>query len=144
MSAITGRKVYLKINGTAVSTWFDAVNGSNSTDELDGTTFQPDVTNPVKFILYGFNDKRLALSGKWIPAVETFFNGTVNPMDGVSNVEYVYGPQGHATGQTRIHGQCNVGKYSGPISNVNGITTFTVELALTSQTADVFDGASPM
>lgn len=141
--AITGRKTYFKLNGTDISTYLDGVSGSNNTEELDGTTFQPDVASPVKNILYGFNDKRYALSGKWTPAVETFFNGN-SGVDGSTNVEYVYGPQGHATGQSRIHGQCNVGKYSGPVSSVSGITTFTVEVAVTSKTVDVFDGASPM
>lgn len=140
--AITGRKTYFKLNGTDISTMLDGVNGSNNTEELDGTTFQPDVTNPVKATLYGFNDKRYALSGKWTPAAETFFNGG-SGVDGVLNVEYVYGPQGHATGQTRIHGQGNVGKYSGPISSISGVTTFTVEVAATSQTVDTFDGGSP-
>lgn len=141
--AITGRKAYLKINGTAVSEWFDSISGSNNTEELDGTTFQPDVAIPQKDILYGFNDKRLACSGKWIPAVEMFFNGPSDPMDGATDREYVYGPQGHETGQIRIQGDCNVGKYSGPISSVSGITTFTVELALKTQAVDTFDGGSP-
>jgi hypothetical protein len=138
--AITGRKTYFKLAGTNISTYLDGVNGSNNTEELDGTTFQPDVANPTKNILYGFNDKRLALSGKWTPAAETFFQG----VDGDQDVEYVYGPQGHATGQTRIHGQSNVGKYSGPISQVNGITTFTAEVAKVTETVDTFDGGSPL
>ena len=140
--AITGRKTYFKLNGTDVSTYLDGVSGSNNTEELDGTTFQPDVTTPTKTTIYGFNDKRYALSGKWTPAVEDFFNGA-SGIDGATDVEYVYGPQGHATGQTRIHGQCNVGKYSGPVLSVSGITTFTAEVAVTSQTADTFDGGSP-
>ncbi len=140
--AITGRKVYLKLAGTPVSEWFDGVSSSNNTEELDGTTFQPDIANPQKNILYGFNDRRLALTGKWIPAVEDFFNVTT-PMDGATDVEYVYGPEGHETGQVRIHGQCNIGKYSGPISTVNGVTTFTVEIAKVTELADTFDGASP-
>jgi hypothetical protein len=105
--------------------------------------FQPDVAKPQKDIIYGYNDKRYSLSGIWIPAVEQFFNNSSTGLDGVANVEYVYGPQGHASGQTRIHGQCNVGKYSGPISSTTGITTFTAECAVTSQTADTFDGGSP-
>jgi hypothetical protein len=140
--AITGRKTYLKLDGTDVSTYHDGVSGSNNTEELDGTTFQPDVAIPLKNILYGFNDKRLALSGKWTPAVETFFNGS-SGIDGAQDVEYVYGPQGHETGQTRIHGKCNVGKYSGPVSTVSGVTTFTAEVAKTSEIVDTFDGGSP-
>ncbi len=137
--AITGRKTYLKVNGTDVSAYCDGVNGSNNTEELDGTTFQPDVANPTKNIVYGFNDKRLAVTGKWSAAAETFWQS----VDGLTDIEYVYGPQGHATGQTRIHGQCNVGKYSGPISTISGITTFSVEIAKTSETVDTFDGGSP-
>lgn len=140
--AITGRKTYLKVNGTDVSSFFDGVNPTNNTEEQDGTTFQPDVAKPVKTTLYGFNDKRLALTGKWTRAVEAFFNGPTG-LDGATDVEYVYGPEGHAVGQSRIHGQCNVGKYSGPQSTINGVTSFTVELAATTQTADEFDGGSP-
>lgn len=137
--SITGRKTYLKVNGTNVSTYCDSVSGSNNTEEFDGTNFQPDVANPTKEIVYGFNDKRLAVTGKWSPAAETFWQS----VDGEQQLEYVYGPQGHATGQVRIYGECNVGKYSGPSSNVSGVTTYSVELALLNQTVDTFDGSSP-
>ena len=137
--AITGRKVYLKLGGTNISTYCDSVNASNNQEELDGTTFQPDVANPQKNILYGFNDKRYQVGGKWTAASEA----ALQSLDGLTDIEYVYGPEGHETGQVRIHGQCNVGKYSGPISTVNGVTTFTFEIAKTTEIVDDFDGGSP-
>ena len=39
----------------------------------------------------------------------------------------------------KISGTCNVLSYSGPVASVDGITTFTVELRLNSQT----DGVLP-
>lgn len=140
--AITGRKTYFKLNGTDISGYFNGIAGSNNTEELDGTTFQPDVAIPQKDILYGYNDKRYALSGVWTPAAELFFNGP-SGIDGALNIPYVLGPQGHATTQTRIRGNCNVGKYSGPSNSTSGITTFTAECAVTSQIVDTFDGGSP-
>jgi hypothetical protein len=140
MPVITGRKVYLKLNGVPISTYCDSVNKSNNQEEQDGTNFQPDVTNPKKNILYGFEDKRLAVTGKWSQEGEE----ALNPLMGLTDVEWVYGPQGHATGQVRYHGQGNTGKYTGAISNVAGVTTHSFEIAITSEETDVFDGGSPV
>jgi hypothetical protein len=139
MPVITGKKVYLKLGGTNISTYCDSVNKSNNQDEQDGTTFQPDVANPKKNILYGFEDKRLTVGGKWSQEAED----ALGDLMGLTDIEWVYGPQGHATGQVRYHGQGNTGKYTGAISTVNGVTTFTFEIAITSETTDTFNGGSP-
>lgn len=137
--AITGKKVYLKLGGTAISVYCDAVNAANNQDEQDGTTFQPDVANPKKTILYGFEDKRYTVSGKWSQAADD----ALVPLMGLEDIEFVYGAQGHASGQNRRHGQCNTGKYTGPQSTVNGVTTFSFEIAVLSEEIDEFDGGSP-
>ncbi len=140
MPVITGKKVYLKLGGVNISTYCDSVNRSNNQDEQDGTTFQPDVPNPKKNILYGFEDKRLTVGGKWSQEAED----DLGPLMGVTDTEWVYGPQGHLSGQVRYHGQGNTGKYTGAVSTVNGVTTFTFEIAIVSEETDTFDGGSPV
>lgn len=132
--AITGRKAYLEIDGEDFSTYLDGITPSNNQEELDGTTFQPDVANPQKDILYGFEDNRFALSGKWSPEADTAFR----LVNGQTDLDYNYGPQGHAATNVRIYGTCNIGKYSGPISTVAGITTFTAEMSIKTQSAGTF------
>lgn len=130
--AISGNKVRFKLdNGTTspitltdISTYLDQVQGSSNTDELDGTTFQPDVTTPVKDIIPGFSTKGYALQGKWTAAAETFFSA----IEGLQGLNFEYGPDGSAAGKTKISGTCSCFSYSGPQSSVGGITTFTVEL----------------
>lgn len=140
--AISGIKTRLKISDGVsspftlvdVSTYLDSVQGSSQTDELDGTTFQPDVAVPVKDIIPGFSTKGFALQGKWTSAAETFFSG----IEGMQGLEYEYGPAGSDTGKTRISGLCSCLSYSGPQSSVSGITTFTCEIRVSTRVVDVY------
>ena len=137
--AITGIKTSFKLDNAAdvltdISTYLDGVEGSSDTDEIDGTTFQPAVAVPLKTILAGFSSKGLSLSGKWTPAAETFFSG----IESKQGLDYEYGPGGTAVGATKITGQCACLSYSGPQSSVDGITTFTAELRVSSRTVGTF------
>lgn len=136
--AISGVGAYLSLgNGsplTDVSTYLDGIQGSSDTDELDGTTFQPGVAAPVKNIIPGFSTKGFSLSGKWSAAAETFFSG----IEGDQDLEYEYGPDGTTAGKTKIYGACACFSYSGPQSSVDGITTFTVELRVSTRTVGTF------
>jgi hypothetical protein len=117
---------------TDISTYLDSIQGSSSQEELDGTTFQPNVAVPVKNTIYGFADKGYSLSGKWSAGAESFFSG----VEGLSGLDFEYGPEGTASGKTKISGRCSVGSYSGPIADVNGVITFTVEVKVTSRNAN--------
>ena len=140
--AISGVKTRFKLDDgvgspvtlTDISTYLDSVQGSSSTDELDGTTFEPDVAVPVKDIVPGFATKGYSLGGKWTAAAETFFSG----VEGLQDLNYEYGPDGSAAGKPKISGLCSCLSYSGPQSSVGGITTFTVELRVSTRTVDVW------
>jgi|SRR5678815_5767483 hypothetical protein len=119
---------------TQIATFLDSVQGSGDTDQLDGTTFQPGVAVPVKTIIPGFSTKGYSLSGKWSAAAETFFSA----IEGQQGLDYEYGPDGTATGKTKISGLCSCYSYSGPQSSVDGITTFTVELSVSTRVVAVF------
>ena len=114
---------------TDVSTYLDKIDGSSTTDKLDGTTFQPNVTNPLKVEIPGQTTRGFALGGKWTAASESFFAA----VEGLQGLEYEYGPDGTTSGKKKIYGHCNCLSYSGPQSSVGGITTFTVELTVTSR-----------
>lgn len=139
--AVKGIGASLKIGDTAspaslndVSTYLDNIQGNSNPDRLDGTTFQPNVANPLKTEIRGFDVKGFTLAGKWTHAAETFFSG----IEGAEGLEYEYGPEGTTTGKSKISGTCNVLSYSGPQSSVAGITTFTCELSVTSRTSASF------
>jgi hypothetical protein len=119
---------------TDVSTYLDKIDGSSSTDALDGTTFQPDNPHPIKVEIPGLTTRGFSLGGKWTAAAETFFAA----IEGLKNLEYQYGPEGTASGKKKIYGHCNCLSYSGPQSSVSGITTFTVELKVTSRNVGTF------
>lgn len=119
---------------TDVSTYLDNIQGTSSPDRLDGTTFQPGVAAPLKVEIRGFDAKGFSLSGKWTAAAETFFTG----IEGVEGLNYEYGPDGTTTGKPKIYGTCNSISYSGPQSPVSGITTFTVELSVTSRNSSTY------
>jgi hypothetical protein len=119
---------------TDVSTYLDNIQGTSNPERLDGTTFQPDVASPIKVEIRGFDTKGFSLTGKWTAASESFFSA----VEGFEGLNYEYGPQGTTSGDTKITGLCNCLSYSGPQSSVAGITTFTVELAVTSREVSTF------
>jgi|SRR6185295_6175487 len=137
--AISGVGTSFKLDNAAavltdISTYLDGVDGSSDTEEQDGTTFQPGVAIPIKNIIPGFATKGFELSGKWSPAAETFFSG----IEGRQGLNYQYGPGGTTTGLTKITGLCTCLSYSGPQSSVDGITTFSASLRVSSRTVGVF------
>lgn len=139
MPGISGNKTSFKLDNylgvlTDISTYLDGVDGSSSTDELDGTTFQPSVTVPLKEIVYGFSEKGLSLSIKWSAAAETFFSA----IETLTGLHYEYGPEGTASGKTKIYGTCSAGSWSGPSSSVGAITTASMELKVTTRSVSTY------
>ncbi len=137
--AISGNKTSFKLDNasnvlTDISTYLDGVDGSSDTEVLDGTTFQPAVAVPIKERVPGFSEKGFSLSGKWTAAAETFFAA----VETLTGLDYEYGPEGTASGKVKISGLCNCSSYSGPQSSVGGITTFTVELLVTTRTVGTY------
>lgn len=119
---------------TDISTYLDSIQGSSDTDELDGTTFQPGVASPAKNIVPGFSTKGYSLGGKWSAAAETFFSA----IEGDQGLDYEYGPDGTSSGKPKISGTCSCFSYSGPQSSVDGITTFTVELRVSTRVVSTY------
>jgi hypothetical protein len=70
----------------------------------------------------------------WVPAAETFFAA----IDGLQNLDYEYGPEGTASGKTKISGTLNAGGWSGPQQTVNGLITFTMTFKVNSRTVSTF------
>jgi hypothetical protein len=140
--AYSGIGVSFKINDgvaappavTDVSTHLDGVTPSSEPDDLDGTCFQPGAPAPAKVKVPGFRERGYSLSGKWTEAVEAFWS----PLEGKTNLPYEYGPIGIGSGAPKISGTCNCLSYSGAVATVDGVTTFTVELAVNTRTSGTF------
>jgi hypothetical protein len=114
---------------TEVATYLSDINAGANTDELDGGTFSPGATLPVKFPMFGATEYELGLSGRWTPAAETFFSA----LGGLQEIPYEFCPEGTAIGKTRIYGVCNVPAFPGPTGNVNGLWDFSLTLKATSR-----------
>lgn len=139
MPVVKGAGASLKVANsvavlTDISTYLDGIDGSSDADELDGTTFQPNVASPIKVIIAGFRTRGFSLSGKWNPAAEIFFSA----IEGLNDLAYEYGPDGTTTGKTKISGTCNCLSYSGPQSSVDSITTFAAELRVNTRTVGTY------
>lgn len=119
---------------TDVSHYLNKVDGTSDVARLDGTCFQPDVASPLKAEIAGFQTRGFTLTGIWTAAAETFFAA----LEGAEGVNYIYGPEGTTTGKKKIYGTCNVLSYSGPQSDVQGITSFTVNISVTSRVVTTF------
>jgi hypothetical protein len=117
-------------NGTLtdVSTYLDSIQGSSDTEFLDGTNFQPDVANPVKDQIPSFATKGYSCTGKWSEAAHNFWS----VIEGEQDLEYEYRPDDVNTNVV-IRGTASVGSYSGPQASVDGIITYSVEIAVQTQ-----------
>lgn len=140
--AHSGIGVYFSLDNAAgtpteISTYLDGVTPSSEPDDLDGTTFQPGVAAPARVKVPGFRERGFTLTGKWTAAAETFFSA----VEGLSDLDYIYGPIGNDVGSPSITGTLNVLSYSGPVSTVDGVITFTVETSVNTRTSSTF--ASP-
>jgi hypothetical protein len=134
MPGVTGNKTSFKLDNAAgvltdISTYLTNVEGSADVEKLDGTTFQPTVSVPLKENYYGFSEKTLSLSVNWSPGAETFFSG----IELATDLDYEYGPEGTASGKVKIYGKCNAGTWSGPSSSIGAITTASFEVTKTTE-----------
>jgi hypothetical protein len=114
---------------TDVSTYLDGINATSTPDELDGTTFQPNVASPTKNIIAGLRTRGYSLTGKYTAASLSFFAA----IEGLNDLHYEYGPEGTTAGKPKISGLCNCLSASAPAASVTGVITFTVELRATTQ-----------
>lgn len=136
--AISGVGTSLKLTiatvVTEVAIYLDSISPKNTPDKLDGTTFQPGVAAPKKTLIPGFSTESWSLKGKWSAAAHAAFRA----LNGVVDVPYVYGPDGTASGKTKISGLANLSGYSGADSSVAGITSFTIDMDVTTSVDGVF------
>lgn len=119
---------------TDVSTYLDQISSTSAGETVDGTTFQPDASVPLKIEIPTFSAKGYTLSGKWTDDSEAFFA----PLEGLQHLRYEHGPRGSTAGMKKISGYCNVKEYSGPIQDVSGVITFTVTLTVLSRDVGVW------
>lgn len=117
-----------------VSGYLNNIATGSDVDRLPTTVFQPDVANPLKTFISGGRDRTMTLTGRWTAAAETFFSS----IEGAEGLSYEYGPEGTTTGKVKISGTLNCLNYSGPQSDVDGITPFTVELSITTRVVTTF------
>ena len=139
MAAHAGIGASLKVDSasnvlTEIATYLTDISGDTSTDELDGMTFQPGALSPVKFIVFGATERTMSVTGMWTAAAETFFSA----IDGLTALDYEYGPLGTTAGLTKISGTLNAGGWSGPQQTVNGLITFTMTFKVNSRTVGTF------
>jgi hypothetical protein len=119
---------------TDVSTYLDGINASSSADEIDGTTFQPNVAAPIKTILGGARTRGYSLTGKYSPAALVFFAA----IEGLNDLHYEYGPEGTTAGKPKISGLCNCLSAAPPAASIDGVLTFSVEVRATTQVVGTY------
>jgi hypothetical protein len=119
---------------TDVSSWLRGVNGGNDPARLDDTTFQPDVAAPIKSELRGFASLSLSLTVLYSAAAFTFFAA----IEGLTGLNYQFGPNGFTAGDQKISGLCNVLSVSLPSPTTDNVQEFTVTIVRTSQVVGTF------
>lgn len=119
---------------TEIAIYLNDLGADASSDELDGTVFSPGALIAPRITLFGATNRGYTLSGRWEPTIETFFTA----LSGVQNVPYQHSPEGTAIGKVMIFGSVNVGAWSGPIQEVNGVIGFTIPLKVNTRTSSVW------
>ncbi len=113
-----------------ISDFLTSVEPSEDTDELDATTFR----RTSKNMKAGFSTISYTLNGYHSPESHAFFA----PLRKMEGVAFEYGPEGDDAGATKISGTCTVFSYADPSASVDGISTFSVELRITTRTETTF------
>jgi len=133
--AVKGVGASFKISDTAsptnltdVSAYCNKINATSDVARLDATTFQPNVAAPLKTEVAGFRTRGITLTVVHTQAAYTFFSG----IEGSEGLDFEYGPEGTAVGETKITGKCNVLSVPMPQADVQGLETFDVQLNVTS------------
>lgn len=116
---------------TDVSSYCNKIAASSSLTKLDATTFQPNVAAPLKTNIAGPRERTITLTALHTKAAYAFFSA----LEGVEGVNFEYGPEGTATGQTKITGVCNVNSVPLPAAGVSDLETFDVEIDVTTLNA---------
>lgn len=119
---------------TDVSSWLRGLDGGNDPARLDDTTFQPDVAAPVKSEIRGFASLSMSLTVLYSAAAFTFFAA----IEGLTGLDYEFGPNGFTAGDQRIKGLCNVLSVSLPSPTTDNVQEFRVEIIRTTQAVDTF------
>lgn len=114
---------------TETAIWLNELGADASSDELDASVFTPGATQPVKVTLFGATERSFALSGRWNAVNEVFFSA----ISGLTDVPYQQSPEGTAIGKTLIYGSCNIGAWSGPQQEVNGVIGFTLPIKVNTR-----------
>ncbi len=139
MAGLPGAGASFKIGNavntlTEIATYLESIGADASSDELDATTFSPGATQPLKSTIFGATDRTFTFTGRWVPAVETLFSAISMMQDR----SYEYGPEGTATGKTKISGTLNVGPYSGPQQDVAGVISFSISAKVNTRVVGTF------
>jgi hypothetical protein len=117
-----------------ISDFLTNVSPSEDTDELDATTFR----RTAKRIKAGFSTIGYSLTV--LHSKESYAH--FSALRGLDNVAFEYGPEGIATGDTKISGTCTVLSVPDPTATVDGISQFTVELRVDTRTVGTFTAAA--
>ncbi len=131
----TGKGANFKLGNpttlTDISLYIRSLTASNETEEVDGTV----LTSTKREFESTFERDRATIRMKWSPAASTFVRGIKNAV----NINYEYGPEGSASGKTKITGTCNVLRaQSFPASDPNSLTELELELNINSETYGTF------
>lgn len=106
----------------------------DDTEEVDATPIQPDAPAPTRQFLPSFQTSGVTLTFNWAPAVQT----AVNAVRGGTDLNYEYGPEGNASGQTVMTGTANV-THAGqvPGATPDSVNQISVRVRFNSVTTSV-------
>lgn len=106
----------------------------DDTEEVDATPIQPDTAQPTRSFIPSFQTSGVTLTFNWAPAVQE----AVDAIRGGVDLDYEYGPEGNASGQTVLEGTANV-THAGqvPGSSPDAVNQITVRVRFNSVTTSV-------
>lgn len=113
----------------------ETITSGSDTEEYNASTFNPSSTIANKYKGYGATERTYTLSGWWDLTIDTLFEA----ISGLQGRNYVYGPEGTATGKRKYSGTVNVGIWNGPgDQSPNGFIPFSIEVSVVTRVVGVF------
>jgi hypothetical protein len=119
---------------TEVANWCMNIDFATTVDEVEATTYQPGVPNPVKMTETGFTNSLITLTVKYSDAAWLFFTGIA----GLIGLAFAYCPGGEVPGKAETTGVCDVHLVGDPKAAPLALSSFEVQLRCTSRTPGTF------
>lgn len=131
----TGKGAYISVDAVDLSGHARSVDNNFTQDEVESTV----LSSQFREFEPTYERNVLTIRMRWNPTVQAFMTAHKPGGADYLNLDYIYGPEGNATGKVEITGTANViSAQQIPASNPGSLSEVVMTLNLNTAVFDVF------